>query len=279
MRFTKMHGCGNDYIFVDGFSERVARPSALARRMSDRHFGVGGDGLILILPSKRADLRMRMFNADGSEAEMCGNGIRCLSKYAYERGLARKRRITVETKAGVHTLENTVRGGKVRAVRVDMGLPRLERSEVPMRGRAGRVVGEPFPIDGVTYEITALSMGNPHCVIYVDGVESFPVTEVGPKIETHRRFPHRTNVEFVEILSPGEVSVRTWERGAGETLACGTGASAVCVAGVLAGKTERLVTAHLLGGTLELEWAEDDRVYMTGPAEEVFTGEWPARGR
>lgn len=279
MRFTKMHGCGNDYIFIDGLAERVARPAALARRMSDRHFGIGGDGLILILPSKRADLRMRMFNADGSEAEMCGNGIRCLSKYAYDHGLARKRQITVETKAGVLTLENTVRGGTVRAVRVDMGRPRLERREVPMQGGEGRVVGEPFPIDGVAYDITALSMGNPHCVIFVDGVERFPVAEVGGKIETHRRFPQRTNVEFVEVLSRREVSVRTWERGAGETLACGTGASAVCVAGALAGKTERAVTAHLLGGTLELEWAENDHVYMTGPAEEVFTGEWLGRGR
>lgn len=279
MRFTKMHGCGNDYIFIDGFAERVARPAELARRMSDRHFGIGGDGLILILPSKQADLRMRMFNADGSEAEMCGNGIRCLSKYAYDHGLVRKRQVTVETKAGVLTLENTVRGGTVRAVRVDMGQPRLERREVPMQGGAGRVVGEPFPIDGVAYEVTALSMGNPHCVIFVDGVERFPVAEVGPKIETHERFPQRTNVEFVEVISRREVSVRTWERGAGETLACGTGASAACVAGALAGKTERAVTAHLLGGTLELEWAENDHVYMTGPAEEVFTGEWPARGR
>ena len=279
MRFTKMHGLGNDYIFIDGFAERVANPARLARRMSDRHFGVGGDGLILILPSKRADLRMRMFNADGSEAEMCGNGIRCLAKYAYEHGLARKRVITVESKAGVHALENTVIFGKWRKVRVDMGRPGLDRRQIPMRGRAGRVVGEPLAVDGVTYEITALSMGNPHCVIFVDEVDKFPVAEVGPKIESHRRFPQRTNTEFVQVLSRGEVSMRTWERGAGETLACGTGASAVCVAGALTGKTERAVNVNLLGGCLELEWAEDDHVYMTGPAEEVFTGEWPTRGR
>ncbi|MFQ5893074.1 MAG: diaminopimelate epimerase, partial [Nitrospinota bacterium] len=246
---------------------------------SDRHFGVGSDGLILILPSKRADLRMRMFNADGSEAEMCGNGIRCLAKYAYERSLARKRRITVETKAGVLTLANTVRGGTVRAVRVDMGRPRLERREVPMRGRSGRVVEEPLSVDGVTYVVTALSMGNPHCVTFVERLDRFPVGEVGPKIERHRRFPQRTNAEFVEVRSRGEVAIRTWERGAGETLACGTGASAVCVAGVLTGRTERAITAHLLGGSLELEWADDDHVYMTGPAEEVFTGEWPTRAR
>ena len=279
MRFTKMHGLGNDYIFIDGLNERVANPARLARRMSDRHFGVGGDGLILILPSKRADLRMRMFNADGSEAEMCGNGIRCLAKYAYEHGLARKRVITVESKAGVHALENTVINGKWRKVRVDMGSPGLGRRQIPMRGRAGRVVGEPLAVDGVTYEITALSMGNPHCVIFVDEVDKFPVAEVGPKIESHHRFPQRTNTEFVQVLSRGEVSMRTWERGAGETLACGTGASAVCVAGALTGKTERAVNVNLLGGNLELEWAEDDHVYMTGPAEEVFTGEWPTGGR
>ena len=279
MRFTKMHGLGNDYIFIDGLNERVANPARLARRMSDRHFGVGGDGLILILPSKRADLRMRMFNADGSEAEMCGNGIRCLAKYAYEHGLARERVITVESKAGVHALENTVINGKWRKVRVDMGSPGLDRRQIPMRGRAGRVVGEPLAVDGVTYEITALSMGNPHCVIFVDEVDKFPVAEVGPKIESHRRFPQRTNTEFVQVLSRDEVSMRTWERGAGETPACGTGASAVCVAGALTGKTERAVNVNLLGGNLELEWAEDDHVYMTGPAEEVFTGEWPTGGR
>ncbi len=279
MRFTKMHGCGNDYVYINGFEERVANPSRLARLMSDRHFGVGSDGLILILPSKRADVRMRMFNADGSEAEMCGNGVRCVAKYAYERGLAPKRVVKVETKAGVLTLVNTVRGGKVKAVRVNMGEPRLERRQVPMRGKAGRVIKEPLAVDGATYSITALSMGNPHCVVFVDDVKKFPVTEVGPKVETHRDFPERTNVEFVQVVSRREVSIRTWERGAGETLACGTGASAVCVAGVLTGRTERSISAHLLGGSLQIEWAEDGHVYMTGPAEEVFTGEWPLKGR
>ena len=279
MRFTKMHGCGNDYIYIDGFSQRVSNPTRLARLMSDRHFGVGSDGLILVLPSRRADLRMRIFNADGSEAEMCGNGIRCLAKYAYERGLARKRTVTVETKAGILTLVNTVRGGRVRAVRVDMGQPRLDRRQIPMRGRAGRVVEEPFSVEGTIYTITALSMGNPHCVVFVEDVEAFPVADVGPKIEYHEAFPDRTNVEFVRVLSRREVAIRTWERGAGETLACGTGASAVCVAGALTGRTVRAVTARLRGGTLELHWADDDHVYMTGPAEEVFTGEWSGRGR
>lgn len=279
MRFTKMQGCGNDYVYVDCFKERVSNPAKLARSMSDRHFGVGSDGLILILPSKRADLRMRMFNADGSEAEMCGNGVRCVAKYAYDHGLVRKKRITVETKAGVLTLLNTIRGGKVKAVRVNMGQPRLERREVPMRGRKGKVVEEPLVVEGSEFKVTALSMGNPHCVVFVDDVKTYPVTVVGPTIELHKSFPERTNVEFVEVLSPDEVSVRTWERGAGETLACGTGASAVCVAGALTGRTGRSVSARLLGGTLEIEWAEDGHVYMTGPAEEVFTGEWPASGR
>jgi diaminopimelate epimerase len=274
-----MHGCGNDYIYINGFEERVTNPSRLARLMSDRNFGVGSDGLILILPSKRADLRMRMFNADGSEAEMCGNGVRCVAKYAYERGLARKRVVTVETKAGVLTLVNSIRGGKVKTVRVNMGQPRLARSQVPMRGKEGQVLEEPLVVDGTTYLITALSMGNPHCVVFVDDVKSFRVTEIGPKIEVHKAFPERTNVEFVQVLSQKEVSIRTWERGAGETLACGTGASAVCVAGALTGRTARTISAHLLGGTLKIEWADDDHVYMTGPAEEVFTGEWPVRGR
>jgi diaminopimelate epimerase len=277
MHFVKMHGCGDDYIYINGFKERVSNPSRLARLMSDRHFGIGGDGLILILPSKKADLKMRMFNSDGSEAEMCGNGIRCLSKYAYERGLARKRTLTVETRAGVLTLVNTVRAGKVKAVRVNMGRPRLDRRQVPMKGKAGRVVEEPFAVDGKTYNITALSMGNPHCVVFVDDVKVYPVVVEGRKIEIHRAFPERVNVEFVQVLSRKEVSIRTWERGAGETLACGTGASAVCVAGALSGRTERSVSAHLLGGTLEIEWADDDHVYMKGPAEEVFSGEWPVR--
>lgn len=275
-RFTKMHGCGNDYIYIDGFEQRVSNPKKLARLMSDRHFGVGSDGLILILPSKRADLRMRMFNSDGSEAEMCGNGIRCVAKYAYEKGLAQKKVVKVETKAGILTLLNKVKDGRVRAVRVDMGRPRLDRREVPMRGKAGQVLDEPFTVKGKTFKITALSMGNPHCVIFVEDTKSFPVSEVGSAIECHSAFPERVNVEFVQVVSPEEVSVRTWERGAGETMACGTGASAVCVAGALTGRTGRSITAHLLGGDLELEWSEDSRVYMTGPAEEVFSGEWPA---
>ncbi|MBI3078926.1 MAG: diaminopimelate epimerase [Deltaproteobacteria bacterium] len=275
MRFTKMHGIGNDYLYIDGFQETVKDPEALARQMSDRHFGVGSDGLILILPSAQADFRMRMFNADGSEAEMCGNGIRCLAKYVYDHGLTRKDAITVETLAGTLPLELTVQGGKVARVRVDMGRPRLERGEIPMLGVPGRVVNEPLAVGDRSFQVTAVSMGNPHCVSFVPDVAAFPVATYGPLIERHPAFPRRTNAEFVEVLGPGELRIRTWERGAGETLACATGASATVVAAALTGRAARRAVAHLLGGDLEIEWAADDHVYMTGPAVEVFQGEWP----
>jgi diaminopimelate epimerase len=242
--------------------------------MCDRHFGVGADGVILVLPSRRADVRMRIFNSDGSEAEMCGNGIRGLSKYVYERNLVRKRVLRVETKAGIKTLANTVRRGRVCSVRVDMGEPGLDRSQVPMKGPLGRVVEEPFFLDGAEFRITALSMGNPHCVVFVNDVEGFPVAEIGPRIENHPVFPNRTNVEFVQVVNSRELMVRTWERGAGETLACGTGASAVCVAGVLTSRSQRKVRIHLRGGTLDVEWSADGRVYLTGPVAEVFEGVW-----
>jgi diaminopimelate epimerase len=276
LRFTKMHGLGNDYIFVNGMSERLPRVSLprLARALSDRHFGIGADGLILVLPSQSAQFRMQVFNADGSEAEMCGNGIRMFARYVYEHGLTRDRELAVETLAGVIRPRLMVRGGRVASVRVDMGEPRLERSEIPMRGKPGRVIGEALRVDGERYEVTAVSMGNPHCVIFVKEVAEFPVARVGPAIERHRAFPRRTNVEFVQVLGRSALRMRVWERGAGETLACGTGACATLVAAVLNGKADRKATVHLPGGDLKIEWREsDNHVYMAGPAEEVFSGE------
>jgi len=276
LRFTKMHGLGNDYVFVEALRKRLPEASlpGLARRLSDRHFGIGGDGLILVLPSRQAQFRMRIFNADGSEAEMCGNGIRMFAKYVYEHGLTRAKALDVETDAGMIRPRLTVRGGRVTSVRVDMGEPRLERAEIPMRGKPGRVIGETLRVGGERYAVTAVSMGNPHCVIFVKGADRFPVERVGPAIERHRAFPNRTNVEFAQVLKRSAIRMRVWERGAGETLACGTGACATLVAAVLNGKADRKATIHLLGGDLKVEWREsDNRVYMTGPAEEVFSGE------
>ncbi len=279
MKFAKMHGAGNDYVYVNGFEEVVEDPARLAVEVSNRNFGVGSDGLILILPSQVADLRMRMFNADGSEAEMCGNGVRCVAKYAYDHGLVAEREITVETGAGILTLQlfpNAL--NRVEKVRVNMGRPRLTRGEIPVTGPPGeQLVGVELKALDRTFHITCVSMGNPHCVIFVDSVEEFPVEKYGPVIERHPWFPNRINVEFVELLSRTEVRQRTWERGAGETLACGTGASAVTVAGVLSGLTERRIVNHLRGGDLELEWAEDGHVFMTGPAVQVFEGEYAPR--
>ncbi len=275
MKFTKMQGAGNDYVYVNCFEETVAHPEQVAIKVSNRNFGIGSDGLILIMPSDVADVRMRMFNSDGSESEMCGNGIRCVAKYAYDHGIVSKKEITAETGAGILTLQLfTGTDNKVEKVRVNMGNPRLTRGEIPMLGEAGdKVVNEPLNILHTTFNITCASMGNPHCVIFVDDVESFQVEKYGPLIENHDLFPRRTNVEFVQIISRTEVRQRTWERGAGETLACGTGASAVCVAGILNGLTEKKILNHLAGGDLELEWAEDGFLYMTGPAVEVFSGE------
>lgn len=277
VKFTKMHGIGNDYIYIDARSTAVRHPEKLAVAMSDRHFGVGSDGLILILKSETADFRMRMFNADGSEAEMCGNGIRCFAKYVYDHGLIKNKRISVETLAGVKHLDMQVKNKKVETVRVDMGEPILQRERIPMSGNPGMVIGEALSLeDGVRFEITAVSMGNPHAVIYVEDVKNFPVEKYGTMIENHDLFPNRTNVEFVQILNEGEVIQRTWERGSGETLACGTGASAVTVAGVLMRRTARSILVHLNGGDLRTEWREDDNhVFLTGPAVDVFQGIWP----
>jgi diaminopimelate epimerase len=276
MRFTKMHGAGNDYIYVDCFTERVPEDlTALARAVSDRHTGVGSDGLILICPSERADARMRMFNADGSESEMCGNGIRCVAKYVYDHGIARKPELTIETGAGVLALQLHVAGGRVDRVRVNMGKPVFGREAIPTTLEGHPPVRAPLKVAGRTLEVTALSMGNPHCVTFVDQLSDEWVLGFGPQIEHHPAFPRRVNAEFVQVVSRGEVILRVWERGSGETQACGTGASAVCVAGVLNELTDRTILAHLPGGDLTLEWAASGEVYKTGPAVEIFSGEWP----
>jgi diaminopimelate epimerase len=277
MRFTKMHGAGNDYVYVNGFEE--ALPSDLpdlARRISDRRFGVGGDGLILILPSTKADARMQMFNADGSEAEMCGNGIRCVAKYVYDYGIAFKPELQIETKAGVLSLTVSTAGGLVDKVCVDMGPPILAAERIPTTLSGDPVVNAALQVAGRSFAVTSVSMGNPHCVIFVEQASDELVLGWGPKIEVDPHFPARVNVEFIEVISGSEVRQRTWERGSGETWACGTGASAVCVAGVLTGRTGRRIVNHLRGGDLELHWDEtDNHVYMTGPAAEVFSGVWP----
>lgn len=277
MRFTKMQGAGNDYVYVDCFRQPPPRDAAaLARAISDRHFGVGADGLILICPSERADGRMRMFNADGSESEMCGNGIRCVAKFMYDHGLAVKPVLTIETGRGILTLELEVSAGKVRQVRVNMGTPILDAHTIPTTLGGNPPLEVPLGVAGQTLRVTCVSMGNPHCVTFVDTITDEMVLGIGPQVEKHPAFPRRTNVEFVRVNNAHDITMRVWERGSGETLACGTGACAVAVAGVLTGKTQRQITAHLPGGDLRLEWSEkDNHVYMTGPAVEVFSGEWP----
>ena len=284
MRFTKMHGAGNDYVYVDGFQDELPiDPATVAIQISDRHKGIGADGLILICPSDEADAEMKMYNADGSLSEMCGNGIRCVAKYLFDRQIVGDK-LTVATGDGLKTLEVLSEYGRAHRVRVDMGEPQLVPSKIPTTlstTKHGHVIDAPFSIEGHLLEVTCVSMGNPHCVIFIDEPDtSSPfasdmwVEGLGPKIEVDDRFPARVNVEFVRVASSNEAYQRTWERGSGETLACGTGASAVCVAGALTGRTERLLTVHLKGGTLELEWDEmSNHVFMTGPAEEVFRGE------
>ena len=276
MRFTKLQGAGNDYVYVDCFHQPApANPAELAVRIADRHFGVGGYGLILIRPSESADARMQMFNADGSESEMCGNGIRCVAKYVFDHGICTKERLQIETGAGVLTLDQQVENGRVVRVKVNMGEPILRSADIPTTLPGDPPVNAALEVRGETLPVTCVSMGNPHCITYVDEPTDHWVLTIGPLVERHEAFPRRVNAEFAQVLAPGEVRMRVWERGSGETLACGTGASAVCVAGVLSGRTERKILAHLPGGDLELEWAEDNHVYMTGPAVEVFSGEWP----
>lgn len=276
MKFTKMHGAGNDYVYIDCFRQSVEDPENLAREISDRHFGVGGDGMILIEPSKKADVKMRIFNADGSEAEMCGNGVRCVAKYAFDHGLVDRTEISVETGAGILPLIMYPNEREhIDKVRVNMGRPRLTRADLPMIGPAAeQVINMDLQVLDRTFQITCVSMGNPHCVIFVEDVANFPVQRYGEAIEKHELFPRRINVEFVEVISPDEVRQRTWERGAGETLACGTGSSAVTVAGVLTGRTRGKLVNHLTGGDLEMEWDGRNEVFMTGPAAEVFSGEY-----
>lgn len=277
MKFTKMHGLGNDYVYVNGFEENVDGIDLpeLSRIVSDRHFGIGSDGLILILPSEVADFRMRVFNNDGSEAMNCGNGLRCVSKYVYDHGLTKETTFTIETKGGIVTpTVNVGLDGKVSTVTIDMGEPILVPADIPMQGDFGdRFIDRPLPVQDRIYQVTAVSMGNPHAILFVDEMNEAEVVRTGPLIEYHEWFPERTNVEFIQVLNREELLFRVWERGSGVTLACGTGACAAVVAAVLNGKTERHVTVHLKGGDLEIEWREsDNRVYMTGPAVEVYQG-------
>jgi diaminopimelate epimerase len=278
MRFTKMQGCGNDYIYVDCFRQPLPHdPPGRSRAISDRHFGVGGDGLILICPSDKADARMRMYNADGSEAEMCGNGVRCVAKFVYDHGLVRKSQLTIETGRGVLTLELTISGGAVRQVRVDMGEPILQAERIPTTLPGDPPLEATLEVAAQALRVTCVSMGNPHCITFVDDIRDAHVLGLGPRIERHSAFPRRVNAEFVRVNRPDDVTMRVWERGSGETLACGTGACAVAVAGFLSGRTQRRITAHLPGGDLQLNWSEEDNhVYMTGPAVEVFSGDWPS---
>lgn len=274
MKFTKMHGIGNDYVYVNCFQEQVADPGRTAVFVSDRHFGIGSDGLILIKPSKTADFMMDMYNADGSQGAMCGNGIRCVAKYVYDYGLTDQTDISIETKSGIKYLHLTIEQGKVAFVKVDMGAPILEPAEIPVISQKDRVVDEPVTVDGKTYYMTAVSMGNPHTVVYMEDVQGMKIEEIGPGFENHPCFPDRVNTEFVRIIDRHTVEMRVWERGSGETLACGTGACAVAVASILNGYTEDEVTVKLLGGDLKIEWdRKADRVYMTGPATVVFDGE------
>lgn len=274
MKFTKMQGLGNDYVYVNCMEQMVEDAAETARRVSDRHFGIGSDGLILICPSDKADFEMRMYNADGSRGEMCGNGIRCVGKYVYDYGLTDKTSLSVETLGGIKHLFLEVEGGKVSLVKVDMGPAILEPEKIPVTAEGSRVVDEPLCVDGKTFRMTCVSMGNPHAVIYVDDVQGMDLEKTGPSFENHERFPNRINTEFAHVLDRNTVEMRVWERGSGETLACGTGACAVAVASILNGYTEDQVTVRLLGGDLKIEWdREANKVYMTGPAEVVFDGE------
>ena len=301
MRFTKMQGLGNDYVYVNCFQEKVENPSEMAKRISDRHFGVGADGLILIGPSEQADFEMAMYNADGSRGEMCGNGIRCVAKYVYDYGLTDKTSISVETLGGIKYLDLTIEDGKAVLVRVDMGRPELRAREIPIICEAAdgesaadedsilggenvtdgdaaadqmQVIDESIVVDGMEYRMTGGSMGNPHAVVFLEDVEGFDIEKIGPKFENHERFPRRINTEFVRIIDRERIEMRVWERGSGETLACGTGACAAVVASILNGLAGRKVTVKLKGGDLLVEWdQESGKVYMTGPAEVVFDGE------
>ena len=273
MKFTKMQGLGNDYVYVNCFEEKIENPPAVARYVSDRHFGIGSDGLIMINPSEVADFEMEMYNADGSRGEMCGNGIRCVAKYVYDYGLTDKTQISVETLGGIKYLDLTVEDGKVVLVKVDMGKPELKSDLIPIISENEKVIDEPIEVDGQVYHMTGVSMGNPHTVIYVDDVKNLDLEKIGPKFENHERFPKRINTEFVHCIDRNTVEMRVWERGSGETLACGTGACAVAVASILNNLTDTRVTVKLFGGDLQIEWDQKkNHVFMTGPAKVVFDG-------
>lgn len=274
MKFTKMQGLGNDYVYVNCFEEKIENPVETAIKVSNRNFGIGSDGLIMINPSKVADCEMEMYNADGSRSEMCGNGIRCVGKYVYDYGIAKKPSISVETLAGIKYLDFTIENDKVKLVKVDMGSPELVPANIPIVAEGETVIDEPIVVDGVEYRMTGVSMGNPHAVVFIDDVKGLDIEKVGPKFENHERFPRRVNTEFVRVIDRNTVEMRVWERGSGETLACGTGACAVAVSCILNGFTEDKVTVKLLGGDLQIEWdREANKVFMTGPAEVSFDGE------
>ena len=276
MKFTKMHGCGNDYVYINGFTEKIENKPKWVQKVSDRHFGVGGDGAIFINPSDEADFEMEMYNADGTRAEMCGNGIRCVGKYVYDYGLTDKTQITVASFYKVKYLDLTVENGKVSKVKVDMGTPILKAQEVPVVSENEQVVDEKIVVDGKEYAMTCVSMGNPHAVVFMDDVANLEIEKIGPSFENHERFPNRTNTEFVKVIDRNHVEMRVWERGTGETLACGTGCCATVVACVLNGLTDRKVCVKVLGGEIEIEWDEaTGTVFMTGPATTVFDGEYP----
>lgn len=275
VKFTKMHGCGNDYIYVNCFTEKIEEPSVIAKKVSDRHFGIGSDGLILICPSETADFKMRMFNADGSEGKMCGNGIRCVAKYVYDNGMTDKEVITVETLSGIKTLQLAVSEGRVQAVTVDMGSPVLTPSQIPVKCEGDRMINQSVSVGGKEYYITCVSMGNPHAVVFTEEeVTALNLEKIGPLFENHEIFPDRVNTEFIHVIDEKTIDMRVWERGSGETLACGTGACASVVACVLNHKTEDEVLVHLLGGDLEVRYdREKNTVLLTGPAEFICTGE------
>lgn len=274
MKFTKMHGIGNDYVYVNCFKETVQHPSEMAIKVSDRHFGIGSDGLILIKPSEVADGKMEMYNADGSQGAMCGNGIRCVAKYMYDYGITDKTSISVETKSGIKYLDLTIKDGKVDTVKVNMGTPILKAVDIPVRSEKEQVIDEPVMVDGKEWKITCVSMGNPHAITYIDDVKNLEIEKIGPKFENHEIFPDRVNTEFVRVIDRNTVEMRVWERGSGETLACGTGACAVAVSSILNGLTEEEVTVKLLGGDLKIFWDRtENKVYMTGSATTVFDGE------
>ncbi len=275
MKFTKMHGAGNDYIYVNCFEETVKNPEKLAIKVSDRHFGIGSDGLILISPSDKADFKMNIYNADGSEGMMCGNGIRCVSKYVYDNGMTDKDEISVETRSGIKLIKMNVENGKVVSARVNMGEPILEAEKIPTKFDGENVIRQKLTIGKKEYEVTCVSMGNPHCIVYVDDVKDIDLEKIGPKFENNEMFPERINTEFVHVVSDTELDMRVWERGSGETLACGTGSCAVTVASVLCGYCKRNteIKINLLGGTLTDIWTDGGDVYMTGPAATVCTGE------